>query len=91
MVRQAIRLVIPGLSDTPFLEIQFDPYSPKIPENVKVTTIYRCTGRLLRPTHSTMTTQIEKKSSENTTFKKKKKKKRKEKQGRHFDLVDLRY
>ena len=29
-------------------QLSVEPYNPKGPENVKITTLYRCTGRLLR-------------------------------------------
>ena len=38
----------PGLSATLLSNKRVEPYSPKGPENVKITTLYRCTGRLFR-------------------------------------------
>ena len=36
------------LSATLFLNRSVEPYSPKGPQNFKIITLYRCTGRLLR-------------------------------------------
>ena len=38
----------PGLSAALLPNKSFEPYSPKGPENVKITTLYRCPGRLFR-------------------------------------------
>ena len=38
----------PGLSATLLSNKSVEPYSLKGPENVKLTTLYRCTGRLFR-------------------------------------------
>ena len=38
----------PGLSDTLFQNRSVESYSPKAPENVNITTLYRCTGRRFR-------------------------------------------
>ena len=38
----------PGLGATLLSNKHVEPYSPKGPENVKITTLHRCTGRLFR-------------------------------------------
>ena len=38
----------PGLSATLLSNKGVEPYSPKGPEDIKITTLYRCTGRLFR-------------------------------------------
>ena len=54
-----------GLSATPFPNKGVEFYSPKGPENVKIT-LYRCTctGRLLEPPHGTTTAVVSSKYSE---------------------------
>ena len=47
----------PGLSATLLPNIS-EPYSPKGPDNVKITALYRCTGRLLRPPHGITTAAV---------------------------------
>ena len=44
----SLKLPSPGLSTTLLSNKRVDPYSPKGPENVKITTLYRYTGRLFR-------------------------------------------
>ena len=48
----------PGLSATLFPNISVEPYNPKGPDNVKITTLYRCTGRLFRPPHGITTAAV---------------------------------
>ena len=43
----------PGLSATLLPNKSVESYSPKGPENVKITTLYRCTGKLLGPPDGT--------------------------------------
>ena len=38
----------PGLSETLFPSKSVGPYSPKVPEHVKITTLYQCTGGLVK-------------------------------------------
>ena len=51
----------PGLSATLLSNKHVEPYSPKGPENVKITILYRCTGRLLGPPHGRTTAVVGKK------------------------------
>ena len=48
----------PGLSATLFPNDRVKPYSPKGPENVKITTLFRCKGGVLGQPHSRMTAVV---------------------------------
>ena len=50
----------PGLSATLLPNKSVEPYSPKEPENVKITTLYRCSGRLFRAATTTVVVKSEK-------------------------------